>query len=428
MLRSRVQFVRNHRGATLRNNKAPFFSRRPGFTLVELLVVIAMIGILVSLLLPAVQSAREAARRTQCASNMMQIALGLMEYQAAYEVYPSGVLEPKGPIQNIPVGYHHGWLTQILPFLEQENLEQHIDRSVGVYHKNNADAAGALPYTFRCPSTSLSKNSNYAAVHHDVEAPIDVSNQGVFFLNSTITPKQIPDGRGATLFLSEISDVDPDLNWMSGTRASLRNFGRRIKAYDLRLLAKGSVQSMNNSNAASLIVAPVAAQSENAVIPSDESVKNSDKNDGTGAGSNGNSEQAAQDGQAVTPPLDGSMEDGEKAPSADSESAQTADNADPSAANLSTTEREEAVIMPPEMDEELRADYALSGSFDVVNANEGYRPRNPLYVGGFSSNHIHGVNVVYGDGRIDFISSGADVTVLQKLANRGDGALVKTGK
>lgn len=202
-------------------------NRRKGFTLVELLVVIAIIGILVALLLPAIQAAREAARRTECGQNMSQLIVAIHHYEMAWDVYPPGTLEKNGPIQNHAHGYHHGWLTHLLPYMEQNNAYRNIDRSVGVYHKKNAKVRQLTIEHLICPSQSGSKEgySSYAAVHHDVEAPIHVNNNGVFFLNSRITYDDITDGSAYTLFVGEKITEPGDLGWMSGTRATLRNMG-----------------------------------------------------------------------------------------------------------------------------------------------------------------------------------------------------------
>src|SRR5688572_19511410 len=97
------------------------YYKRSGFTLVELLVVIAIIGILVALLLPAVQAAREAARRMSCVNNLTQLILAVQNYDATYRVYPPGTLNPTGPIADVAQGQHHNWLIQLLPYFEEQN-------------------------------------------------------------------------------------------------------------------------------------------------------------------------------------------------------------------------------------------------------------------------------------------------------------------
>jgi prepilin-type N-terminal cleavage/methylation domain-containing protein len=205
---------------------------RRAFTLIELLVVIAIIAVLVSLLLPAVQQAREAARRTQCKNNLVQLGLALLNYEMAHERLPPGSVDPNRPIRNEAKGYHVGWMVQILPYIEQGSTFQHFDFSVGVYDPANKAPADVRIASFLCPSHWGGRSSTgvttYAGVHHDVEAPIDVDNNGVLFLNSSIRARDIRDGFSNTIFVGELIDLPDGLGWASGTRATLRNAGGGI--------------------------------------------------------------------------------------------------------------------------------------------------------------------------------------------------------
>ncbi len=209
-------------------------SGRGGFTLIELLVVIAIIAVLIGLLLPAVQAAREAARRAQCVNNLMQLGIAVHNYESTHEVLPPGVVDPTDPVQNTSKGYHFGWLTQLLPYVEQKNVDRHLDRKVGVYAPANLSARLVVISTFLCPSdplvttTSKVAVSSYAGCHHDVEAPIAANNTGVFFLNSSVRYEDITDGSSSTIFIGEKSYGGIDLGWASGTRSTLRNTGTPI--------------------------------------------------------------------------------------------------------------------------------------------------------------------------------------------------------
>jgi prepilin-type N-terminal cleavage/methylation domain-containing protein len=204
--------------------------KHSAFTLVELLIVICIIGVLVALLLPAVQAAREAVRRTDCSNNLAQLILAVHSYEMAHEMYPSGTIDAKGPIVNARVGYHHNWVIQILPYLEQRNTWNAIDKRVSVYHAKNVPQAATFIRMGFCPSSSAPRFNVlcYAGVHHDSEKPIDAKDNGMFFLNSRLRYEDVEDGTSNTLFLGEKHPDGWDLGWMSGTRASMRNTGSGI--------------------------------------------------------------------------------------------------------------------------------------------------------------------------------------------------------
>jgi prepilin-type N-terminal cleavage/methylation domain-containing protein/prepilin-type processing-associated H-X9-DG protein len=226
--------------------------RRTAFTLIELLVVIAIIAVLIALLLPAVQMAREAARRTQCRNNLVQLILAVHNYEQAFETLPPGVVNHDGPIKTEAKGYHFSWLAQLLPYVDQNNVYQHLDFRAGVYDPPNSTGRAVVIATFVCPSEMSPEKvdgygpTNYAACHNDVESPIAADNNGVFFLNSRIQSERIADGTSHTIFLGEKSIELSHLGWASGTAASLRNLGETINANNLRLLraSRGTADSL----------------------------------------------------------------------------------------------------------------------------------------------------------------------------------------
>lgn len=208
--------------------------RARGFTLVELLVVIAIIGVLVGLTIPAIQGLRELSRRAACSENLTGLSLALSAYHVDYGHFPAGSINPEGPIRSEPNGYHHNWISGLLPMLDAQNVYDAIDRSASVYAPSNEPVRQLqLPF-LQCPSaTMIAENgSSYAGNHHPLEAAIDASNQGVFFLNETISNDDVSDGLSYTIFVGEkMQDYGAPLSWMSGTRSTLRNAGHSINAH-----------------------------------------------------------------------------------------------------------------------------------------------------------------------------------------------------
>ena len=148
-------------------NLAPCFKsvemknkKRSGFTLVELLVVIAIIGILIGMLLPAVQSVREAARRTQCMNNLRQIGLATISFHDVHDAFPPARTATSNQI--LPVFGRNGpdsWFVRILPFIEQNNLFDQWQMT-DPYDKQDEVAVTTPVAAFLCPSRHTLSNAN----------------------------------------------------------------------------------------------------------------------------------------------------------------------------------------------------------------------------------------------------------------------------
>ncbi len=190
-------------------------SARPAFTLVELLVVIAIMGVLVSLLLPAVQSAREAARRASCTNNLRQLGIALQNFHDTNGHMPAGRGGPPPKIFS-PQAY-------LLPFVEEGSLQGLIDFDqapttvvvAGTFYSGNANKPAAIQAVpvLQCPSDTEPgrvSNSEFGATNYvantgsgRIDAGTIVKSDGLFFLQSRVGFKHVTDGTSHTVAFSE---------------------------------------------------------------------------------------------------------------------------------------------------------------------------------------------------------------------------------
>lgn len=224
--------------------------RRCGFTMIELSAVIGIIAVLIALLLPAVQSTREHARRMQCVNSLTQIGVAISGYEAMNRLLPPGVIDAADPVDDAPTGYRFGWIPRILPYLERTTLANSFNYSLGVHAAAQGTARLAHLNTLLCPSAGWTTTStlasslmsgmlpaagrtSYAACHHDLDAPIAGSNNGAFPLNGRFASDGIDDGLGQTIFVGEKMPGGDEMGWAVGSRATLRNTGIEFNRTDL---------------------------------------------------------------------------------------------------------------------------------------------------------------------------------------------------
>jgi prepilin-type N-terminal cleavage/methylation domain-containing protein/prepilin-type processing-associated H-X9-DG protein len=184
--------------------------RESGFTLIELLVVIFMIGLLAAFLMPAVQSAREAARRARCVNNLRQIGLALHTYHDSHGSLPPGLLDnfdPRYPSSSkLPCGQatiDKSFLVMILPGLEQTALYNAINQSLNIESRENRTIFTVSVGVFACPSDPSSGHARHADTSHMVKAGMaDPGEQLSAVCTSyaaclgTLSPFASPDGQG----------------------------------------------------------------------------------------------------------------------------------------------------------------------------------------------------------------------------------------
>lgn len=255
---------------------------RMAFTLIELLVVIAIIGVLIGMLLPAVQMVREAARRIECANNVKQQSLALLNYESAHQHFPSGFEFPGMTM----------WTCHILPYIEQENLYDTLDLN-GPWSLRegataaNADALSTYISIFRCPSADIPVSQFDALVATDRtpccylacasglnnresgEKPWAGMNRfgelaasdGIFYLNSQTTIAEVSDGLSTTVLIGE-SLPDQDL---FGVDYSGNN--QKVDHWYIGSAELPTYESLNNSAESSECLGSTACPVNSLFIP-----------------------------------------------------------------------------------------------------------------------------------------------------------------
>jgi prepilin-type N-terminal cleavage/methylation domain-containing protein len=194
-----------------------FTRHQSGFTLIELLVVIAIIAVLISLLLPAVQSAREAARRTQCVNNLKQMGLALHNYENIARAFPMACALKVGVLDET-FSVH----ARILPYIEQGNLTNLLNFSIG-WSIQTTVAETKIP-GFLCPSEVNTSAYPAGPIRHYPtsyganggswlmwDPTANLMGDGVFLVNKSISIAEIIDGTANTLGISEVKTQSPVL-------------------------------------------------------------------------------------------------------------------------------------------------------------------------------------------------------------------------
>ncbi len=196
---------------------------RTGFSLVELLVVISIIGMLIAILVPAIQAARATARRMACSSNLRQIGIGLHGFHNARRRFPAGVVDFRSNFLGNPDGRHLAWSVFILPYMEQKDLYETIDTDKAFDAEENAEAAKTIVPIYICPSVIVEsyRKDDRAITHYGgisgerMLKGKNHSDDGMMIPERGYKIRDVHDGTTYTLFVSEDSQFG-DMQWIHG--------------------------------------------------------------------------------------------------------------------------------------------------------------------------------------------------------------------
>jgi len=191
-----------------------------GFTLVELLTTIAIIGVLIALMLPAVNFAREASRRTTCSNNLRQIGIALHSYHNVHDSFPPGGIEwrPLGNTTNRQLA----WSAFLLPYLEQQNVFVSLDMNQPFDSPINAEGAAVPLSVYRCPSSQHMDlrvdgrgRCDYGGIYGERINSRNNPPKGTMLYERTVAVRQVYDGTSQTIIVSEDTSW-PDGQWING--------------------------------------------------------------------------------------------------------------------------------------------------------------------------------------------------------------------
>lgn len=203
-----------------RSYAAPWRARRTAFSVVELMVVVAVVGTLVSLTVPAISGSREAARRLGCANNLRQIGIALQAHHEQQQSFPMGGLEWRSG--NDTKRRQLAWSAFLLPYLEQQALHDSLDLKQAFDSPANASPARQVVEVYICPSSRRGATlvqgrgpCDYGGIHGERITSPNRPPKGIMLYDRAVRAAEVRDGLSSTLIVGEDSSW-PDGQWING--------------------------------------------------------------------------------------------------------------------------------------------------------------------------------------------------------------------